>query len=57
MKYPSAKPYTFGEAQHVQGLKGLLLKAAILQWLSSGEASIQITSRFESLITSLDEII
>ena len=34
-----------------------LLKAATTRWLSHGEASVWIISRFKSLVTSFDEII
>ena len=59
MKYSSVKASVFGEAhQQVQGLKDMnLLKTATAWWLSHGEASVQITSRFEPLTTSLDETI
>ena len=58
MKYSTVKSAVFGSAQAAEGQKKLkLLKAAPTRWLSHGEASKQLVSRFESLIDALDTII
>ena len=58
MKYSSVKASVFGSAQAAEGQKKMkLLKAAPTRWLSHGEASKRLVSRFESLTNALDTII
>ena len=58
MKYSTVKPSVFGAAQTAVGEKNLkLLKAAPTRWLSHGEASKRLVSRFESLVDALDTLI
>ena len=58
MKYSTVKASVFGAAQTAVGEKNLkLLKAAPTRWLSDGEASKRLVSRFESLVDALDTLI
>ena len=58
MKYSSVKSAVFNERQAAEGLQKMkLLKCATTRWLSHGEASARIISRFVPLINSLDAII
>ena len=54
MKYSTVKASVFGAAQTAVGEKNKLLKAAPTRWLSHGEASKRLVSRFESLVDALD---
>ena len=57
MKYSSVKASVFG-AQTVEGLKNIkLLKAAPTCWLSHGDASQRLVSRFKPLVNCLDTLI
>lgn len=56
MKYSSVKASVLGAAQEaISKLK--LLKAAPTRWLSHGEASKRLVSRFIPLVDALDSII
>ena len=58
MKYSSVKSAVFGAAQSAAGKKSVkLLKCATTRWLSHGEASVRLISRFEPLVNALDAII
>ena len=58
MKYSTVEASVFGAAQTAVGEKNLkLLKAAPTRWLSHGEASKRLVSRFESLVDALDTLI
>ena len=58
MKYSTVKSAILGEAQEASGQKKVkLLKAATTRWLSHGEASKRIISRFEPIVDALDSII
>ena len=58
MKCSSVKSVVYSEAQVVEGLKNLsLLKAVPTRWLSHGEATKCLISRFQPLIDSLDTMI
>ena len=58
MKYSSVKSAVFGAAQSAEGKKSVkLLKCATTRWLSHGEASVRLISRFEPLVNALDAII
>ena len=58
MKHSTVKASVFGAAQTAVGEKTLkLLKAAPTRWLSHGEASKRLFSRFESLVDALDTLI
>jgi len=58
MKYSSVKAAVFGARQAAEGLAIVkLLKAAVTRWLSHGDASNRVISRFVPLIDSLDAII
>ena len=58
MKYSIVKASVFRAAQTAVGEKKLkLLKAALTRWLSHGEASKRLVSRFESLVDALDTLI
>ena len=58
MKYSSVKSAVYGEAQMLHGLSKLkLLKAAPTRWLSHGEATKRLISRFHPLVDALDSLI
>ena len=58
MKYSTVKASVFGAAQEAMGQNKLkLLKAAPTRWLSHGEASKRLVSRFEPLVNALDSIL
>lgn len=58
MKYSSVKRAVFDDAQETFGeKKRKLLKAAVTRWLSHGEASKRLISRYPSLIDALDSIL
>ena len=58
MKYSSVKSAVFNKHQTAEGLhKMKLLKCATTRWLSHGEASARLISRFVPLIASLEAII
>ena len=58
MKYSSVKASVFGAAQTVEGLKTIkLLKAAPTCWLSHGDASQRLVSRFKPLVNCSDTLI
>ena len=58
MKYSCVNTAVYGEAQILERLKKLkLLKAAPTRWLSHGEATKRLISRFQPLIDSLDTMI
>ena len=58
MKYSTVKSPVFGAAQETMGQNKLkLLRAAPTRWLSHGEASKRLVSRFEPLVNDLDSIL
>ena len=58
MKYSSVKSVVYSEAQFAERLQKLkLLKAAPTRWLSHGEVTKRLISRFQPLIGSLDTMI
>ena len=58
MKYSSVKAAVYGEAQIAYGQKKLkLLKVSTTRWLSYGDSSKRLVSRFSSLVNALDSIL
>ena len=57
MKNSGVKTNMFEEVQKAYGLMPLkLVKAVVARWLSHGKACEQVLDRFESLVSTLDEI-
>ena len=58
MKYSSVKYTVYSEAQVIEGLKKLnLLKAAPTRWVSHGQTTKGLISRFQPLVDSLNTMI